>query len=191
MKKPEKVTDSERVKIVNDKIDDILDAVEKFTRSHVYVGVPESNDARDGEIGNAALAYIHNYGSGHIPPRPFMEPGIAAVQATIEAEFLAGAQAALDGDLRKANARLAAAGFAAVASIKDTIRAGIPPPLQESSVRSRQYARKGKPRASELKYPEMIVHGASAAELMAAATPLVNTGRLINSITFVITHDEY
>ncbi len=196
-KKTEKLDENERVKMVQDRVDDIMAAVEEFTRSHVYVGVTEgTNDRGDGSpMGNAALAYVHNYGSyrAGIPSRPFMEPGIEHAQSKIEEYFMKGANAALDGDKRKANAQLMMAGGEAVAEIRNLMRSGIPPPLKDATVRNRWRQREGVtgPHASELLYGQRMKEGMSVAGLMATATPLINTGKLVNSITFVLTHDEF
>jgi hypothetical protein len=122
-----------------------------------------------------------------------MEPGIEEAQKIIETEFMAGARAALAGDKKKAQGHLALAGGEAASAIKNVIRRGIPPPLKEATVRNRWRKRGGVtgPHVSELLYGERIAAGATANYLMETATPLVNTGKLVKSITFVITHDEF
>jgi hypothetical protein len=56
----------------------LKDRLDKLKRTRVLVGVPESEAARQGEINNAQLAYLHTNGSElqHIPPRPIIEPVI-------------------------------------------------------------------------------------------------------------------
>src|SRR5258708_13943696 len=67
-------------------------ALKLMASMEVLVGIPAekaprtSAEAKSQPINNAALGYIHNYGSPtqNIPARPFMEPGITDSKAGIE-----------------------------------------------------------------------------------------------------------
>ena len=93
-----------KVSVVADNSPAILMAINELKRNEVLVGVPAQKAARNAEegrgqpINNAALAYIHNYGSpaANIPARPFMEPGIKNGQAAIEANLKSGADSAFE-----------------------------------------------------------------------------------------------
>jgi hypothetical protein len=78
-----------------DKTDDFKKIIAGFQRDAVLVGIPEEtgerkNDPKEkGEISNAALLAINNFGSpiNNIPPRPVMQIGIRNAQAAIAEHF--------------------------------------------------------------------------------------------------------
>lgn len=230
MPMPKQFDDNEFVKMVMDRVDDIFDAVENLAKSHLLVGVPESNDHRENDdqksqIGNAALAYIHNYGSerANIPARPFMEPGIENSKALIQSQFKKAMNAAFNGATERADNALEACGMGIVENIKQVIIDGIAPPLKRDTVAGRRDARHTKSiRPAELKYEQlyrlMMLEGVPVDVAEKAlfdgkfsvvekdtflgqdfvqddenghrlATPLINTGQLLNSITYVLKHD--
>jgi hypothetical protein len=155
---------------------DIARTIRRLSKRRVLVGIPQENNPRsDGDIGNAALAYIHNYGSPlrNIPARPFMEPGIAAARPEIDKYLRAAAEAALAGNETAMNAALAHAGTVAADRIKLTIQAGIPPPLQPESVRRRRTRTPGSSYRRK-------------AQTAADVTPLIDTGALLRSITYIV-----
>ena len=165
-----------------------VQAVAALSRKRVLVGIPLENDPRPGSpIGNAAIGYIHKYGSPAqgIPPRPHMRPGIQAAQAEINKRLAAAAQAVLEGNQAKAIQHMGQAGQAAVNSIKKTIQAGLQPPLQPMTVvnrvtgqarRQRKAARRGMS-LMELAREE-IADG--------SVKPLIDTADYINSIVWTI-----
>lgn len=144
----------------------LLKAMSALVKSEVLVGVPaESTERADGEpINNATLGYIHETGApaAGIPARPFLIPGVAAVEDKVADQLGKGAQAALKGDQRGVDQRLHAAGLVAETSVKNTINAGIDPALADSTIAARQ------------------------ARGRTGTTPLVDTGKLRNSITHVV-----
>ena len=132
----------------------------------VLVGVPADKNPRregDGE-GNAAIAYKQDQGSPaeNIPARPFMRPGIEAVQTQIADEMRAGALAAITEGPTALLKNLNRAGLTAQSSIRATINAGIPPPLSRRTIEERR------------------------ARGRTGTKPLVDTGQLRNSITYVV-----
>lgn len=150
-----------------------------LAKSCVYVGIP-SNDEKDPRQGstikNHELAYIHEFGSGdgRIPPRPFMGPAIEEGQTEIKA-YLAGAcKAAVDGKESDVHDALSGAGMTAVSLIKNKINSGLTPPLSPSTLKNRHRSRmtKGKRKTEELE--------------QSPAKPLINTGQLLNSFTYVV-----
>ena len=154
----------------------IAQALRDLSRRRVLVGVPAANNQRDdGGIGNAALAYIHNFGApeANIPARPFMEPGIAAAQPAITTAFDYAIRAALKGDSTKVNANLVIAGTKAVSAIHQVIQAGIPPPLKPATVAARRRRSKGSTYRRK-------------ASVASDTTPLIDTGELLKSITYVV-----
>lgn len=136
-----------------------------LVKNAVYVGVPESENARDdGPIGNAALAYLHDTGSpaNNIPARPFLATGIAAGKAAIVRQFERAGKAALDGKAGEINAALNAAGLAGQSAVQRKITEGPFAPLSEKTIKARQ--RKGR----------------------TGTKPLLDTGELRRSISYVI-----
>lgn len=161
-------------KVVNDLI--------ALTKKEVLVGVPEENDPREsGEpIGNAALAYIHDNGSpvAGIPARPFMEPGIKSVQDRINREFLAIAKAQLNHESEDViEGRFEKIGLIAQNGIKKAMTEG---EGFEPLARSTQLARLRKRKAMRKWSAER------REEVMSSLRPLIDTGELRNSITYIV-----
>ena len=133
----------------------------------VLVGIPAEEDTRaDSPIGNAAIGYIQEKGSAKqgIPPRPFLEPGVAAVAEKCADVIGKGAAMALtDMNPQAALTAKNKAGLIAQNSVKATITAGDGfEPLSKSTLAARK--RRGVSRTK----------------------PLIDTGSLRNSITYVI-----
>lgn len=149
-----------------DKVDKVLSGLRTLRTTQVLVGVPEEKSSRneDGDINNAALAYINDKGSpeANIPARPFMEPGVKASLEKTTNYLKAAGQAALDGKEILIEKNFEAAGLTASTSIKSKIEEGIPPPLADSTIAARQ--RKG----------------------FMGTKPLKRTGQLLNAITYVL-----
>jgi hypothetical protein len=85
-----------------DRLAEVEKAMRAMRRTAIYVGIAKSADEnrRKGEpIDNADLGYIHEYGSAaaHIPPRPFLTPGVRSAKGAIGKGMQAAAKAALDG----------------------------------------------------------------------------------------------
>jgi len=72
-----------------DRYDELLvKSVNKLLSMRVFVGIPETNNARDeGGITNSQLGYINENGSPlqGIPARPFLAPGVASIKREIAA----------------------------------------------------------------------------------------------------------
>jgi phage gpG-like protein len=136
----------------------------------VLVGVPasaaprDSSQAKGSPITNAALAYIHNYGSPamNIPARPFMEPGIESAKREISEGFQKAGVAALEGKADQMMKSLHALGIKVVSAIRNKINSDIPPPLGRATLAARR--RRGR----------------------TGTKTLVDTGQLRNSITYVV-----
>lgn len=154
------------VKITVDRLHEILNAVKHLSSMDVYVGVPESAGEHDGsEISNAQLAYLMDKGSpaNNIPARPFLYEGIADAQKQVADQLGKAAEQALDGHADKAETFLNAAGLVAQNAVKNRITEGDFAPLKPATIKARK--RQG----------------------FAGTKPLVHTGQLRNSITYVVT----
>lgn len=158
----------------------------------VLVGVPEENGAREekGEPTNAQLAYIHDNGApeANIPRREFMRPGVDAARPEIE-RILTGTMRKVlrGGGEDAAEVGLERAGAAAASSIKNTIDDGVPPPLSDRTLRQRlKKGRKNGAGAREGAAIELDRRWDGQAPSVEHAKPLVDTGQLRNSITYVV-----
>lgn len=159
-------------------------AFSRLRSKQVLVGVPATDaDRESGDpMNNAQLAYLHDKGSpaNNIPARPFMQPGMQSGKQAIVSQLEGAAQAAIRGDPDGVDRRLNAAGTAAQSAIRRYINTGIAPVLSEWTLMQR--ARRGrKGAAQELKNRR---EGKPAS--LTLAKPLIDTGQLRNSITYVI-----
>lgn len=155
-----------KVSVTSDNTAALLEAIRMLEQDQVLVGVPAAKASRQatGPINNAALAYIHNYGSPtqNIPARPFLEPGIKAGETPITEQMQRAGEAALNGDAAEVQKRLNAAGIAATSAVKSKITQGPFAPLSQSTLAARR--RRGR----------------------FGTRPLIDTGQLRNSINYVV-----
>lgn len=188
------------LKVNKDNVANVLHAIQKLAGQEVLVGIPateaERNDDEPGApLNNAQLGYIHEYGSpkANIPARPFLEPGVEEQRASITSHLQTAAKAALNGQGEKVELSLNAAGLIASTGARHKLNSGEFSPLAPSTIRNRHKGRNTKSmRASEKRYLELIAAGSSPEQAQdeAGIQPLVNTGQLRNSITYVIRKKE-
>lgn len=156
------------LKITTDNVAQVLASIQDLASKQVLVGIPASKAEREeGDkepINNAQLGYIHEYGApaSNIPPRPFLNPGIARTQESINGHLKKAARAAMDGNQEKVDVELNATGLIAQAGARNEINSGEFAPLAESTLAARR--RRGR----------------------TGEKPLIDTGQLRNSITYVI-----
>lgn len=177
--------DPANLKVTLDKTAEIEKALKALSNTSVLVGIPSDDERQPGElgsetrvqsaIGNAALAYIHENGSPaqNIPARPFFQPGVNESKDRWASYLEQAGAKAFEGNATAMDRALHAAGMTAVAAVKNRIAAGIPPPLAQSTVDARRKRSKGSSYRRK---------AATAAD----TTPLIDTGQMINSITYVI-----
>jgi hypothetical protein len=152
------------VTITKDQTAVVLKRVRDLTAKRVLVGITAAENMRDdgSPIGNAAIGYIQEHGDPehNLPARPFLVPGVMAVQDKSIARLRkAGEAALLGGD---PVSQMTAAGLEAETSVKLLITDIIPPPLAPRTLAERKAAG------------------------FQGETPLIRTGALRNSITHVI-----
>jgi hypothetical protein len=169
------------------KVDNLLAVVESINDlvgKSVLVGIPASEAQRDDDspMDNATLGYLHETGSpaANIPARPFLIPGVNDSQGTFEPELRKAAGSALDGNKKQVKAHLNSAGLIASQAVKNVLNTADYAPLAISTLRAR--ARKGRNGAAA----ELSSRAAGNAPNNANARPLVDTGELRNSITYVL-----
>jgi len=153
------------VKITQDHLKRVMETLRAMETKDLLVGIPAGENSRDdGPIGNAQIGYINENGSPaqNIPARPFLAPGVLKAKGAVADLLAAGAAAALDGGSSLQTA-FDKAGLVAQNSVKMTLRAGDGyAPLSASTLAAR--ARRGVSRTK----------------------PLIDTGQLLNSITYVV-----
>lgn len=154
----------------------LLASLRLLTEKEVLVGIPAGADARpDGKIGNAALGYIHETGAPekNIPARPWLAPGVASAREEIQRRMEGAGRAAMNGDAQGVLQQFAGAGQDAVNAVRRRVQAGLSPPLAPATVARR---RRRTPGSSYRR----------AATTAADTTPLIDTGDLIRSVTYVV-----
>jgi phage gpG-like protein len=160
-----------------DRVQAVLADIKKLTDQQVLVGVPSSTSHRtdDQPITNAELAYIHTNGApeANIPARPFLQPGIEDQREVITARLKATAKSALDGDTPKIEIGLAGAGQIAASAAQNKIREGLTPALKPATIAARQR------RSAGSKYRRAAIDASDV-------KPLIDTGALLRSITYVV-----
>lgn len=128
----------------------------------VLIGIPMSTAERpEGEITNAELGYIHEYGApeANIPARPFLTTGVESVKGKALELMKKAIIADLENKPKLRDKILNQIGLLCVSAVKEKIDTGPFVPLAPSTIRAR---------------------GDKTAQ------PLINTGNLQNSITYVI-----
>lgn len=175
--------------IKKDHVPRLARRMKDLLKMDVLVGVPSENAPRksDGSITNAEIAYIQDHGApdANIPARPFMAPGIERAQDKIQKYLKQGLDSVLAGDRGRAGRALGAAGMSAQSSIRTYIQAGIAPNLAPSTLKARAARARKKNGIS-------LAKGAQAqlATGDISTTPLIDTGQMLKSITYVIRTDK-
>ena len=157
--------------VTRDLLDGVVQSIKTMGEKRVLIGIPRPKASRKGDdIGNAALGYIHETGSGarNIPARPFLVPGVREAEPEVLKILKDAARQSVSfakGTVDKGavDRGLNAAGLVAQATVKRTLRDGTDfRPLSHATLAARR--RKG----------------------FMGEKPLVRTGQLLNSITYVI-----
>ena len=153
------------VQVTRDIAEKVLANIRAVPQKKLLVGIPAEENARSGEIGNASLGFIHEYGSParNIPPRPFLVPGVQDAEPQAVAMLAKPTGDALEKGVDVLVRGLERAGLVCQAAVKKRIvsQEGFAP-LSPRTIAARQ--RKG-------------YKGTKA---------LIRTGQLLNSITYVV-----
>lgn len=154
------------VKTVEDHVGDFKKAIQEAKKMQVLVGITQEKDSRKGEISNAELLFIHTNGSPlrGIPARPVIEPAIKDDKEVITKLLGEALKATLEGDISRTKTYLNAAGLEGENASKDWFTSpknNWPPNAVSTMVAKRK---KG---STDPK-------------------PLIDTGELRKSITYVI-----
>lgn len=141
-----------------------------FGDNRLRVGFFETQQYDDGTP-VAYVAAIHEFGAPEqgIPPRPFMRPAAEEHKAEWDRAFADGAAAAARGAITPEQV-LEQIGLVAAGNVSEAIAAVQDPPLKEATIRDKQRA-----------YADGTAGGVGN-----LSKPLVRTGQLIQSPTYVV-----
>lgn len=180
------------LQVKQDNLADVLKSIKALTKKDVLVGVPNANADRDdedrGPINNAALAFIHDNGSpaANIPARPFLRAGIEDGKEKIEARLKRAVNATLDGRSGKADEELHAAGLIGQNAVRNKINSGDFAPLSDATLQARASRKTSGVRLNKGAATELERRDSGQAPSTDFAKPLIDTGQLRNSITYVV-----
>lgn len=153
------------IEITADHLQDVVKAIHRLTGQEILVGVPQADTRRDDSpLTNAQIGYLQETGSPamNLPARPFLVPGVESVQKGITKQLEKAAHAALDGTQNEVENAFIAAGLVAQNGVRKEISEGDFKPLAEATLARRR------------------------AKGRTGTQPLIDTGSLRNSITYVI-----
>jgi hypothetical protein len=177
-----------------DNVAELLHRVNSLAGSDVVVGVPSDKAARkQGEINNATLAYWHQWGTQHIPARPFLTQGIAKIRGEAQRMLREGAKNALHGK-GNVDTVLNKIGILARNAVVSEITDPEPPfaPLKAATVRARLRRTKAGLRQLRTLQRRAKQAGQTTTEAIldwageGNAKPLIDTGQLRAAITYVV-----
>ncbi|MDY6481710.1 hypothetical protein SKM54_04500 [Acinetobacter faecalis] len=152
------------VTMSGDGLASIFEAIETLTSQEVLVGIPHGEARSDSDMTNAQIGYIQETGSPsmNLPPRPFLVPGVESCQDQTAKHLTKAADAALKGNIAMVNRHLNTAGMIAQNTVRAYFTSGHFEPLSEVTKKMRlARGRKG-------------------------INPLIDTGQLRRSVTYVI-----
>lgn len=186
------------LKVTIDRVKDVLASINTLTKHQVLVGIPDEKAERKPDpdephpLNNAEIGFLMETGvpERNIPARPFLVPGVKDNDEKIAKRYRAAAQKALDGDKAAVEKAHAAVGLETASAVRKKITDGPFAPLSEATLRARA-ARGRKGATRELK---RRAEGGAADALNddgalisnVNAKPLIDTGALRRSVTYVI-----
>lgn len=149
-----------------------------LAETEVLVGIPEEKSQRkSGSLSNAQLMYIHTNGSpaNHLPARPVIEPALAQQETRerIQEYLREGAKAALFGHIPEAQRAYQKAGQIGANAAVEYFTSGNLAPLSPYTIALKAARMKGKNKSE-------------AERIAAASRPLIDTGALRQSVTYVV-----
>lgn len=175
---------------------DFGDNVKHLLKMRVLVGIPDTAAERQPEPGekvappsNATIGYIQEFGDDerNIPPRPFLVPGVRSAQDEIVKHLRKAGENAFDRDFGSVTAQFVRAGTVAASAVQQRITDGPFAPLRERTIKAR--AARGRKGAKQ--YLKLLGEGTPKQVLdtlgdQALVKPLIDTGALRRSITYVV-----
>lgn len=137
---------------------DLAKAIDSISQKNVYIGVIGNNSEREGELNNAQLMAIHEFGTddGHVPERAPIRKTMAKNGDSYGTMFEKAIKGVLEGK-SDADIILNRIGAQVAGDVVGEIQAGVEPGLAESTIK-----RKGSDK------------------------PLIDTGALVQSISYEV-----
>lgn len=135
---------------------DLAKAIDSISQKNVYIGVIGNNAGREGEINNAQLMAIHEFGTEHIPERAPIRKTMAKNGDNYGVMFEKAIMGVLEGK-SDADLILNRIGAQVAGDVVGEIQSGVGPELAPSTIK-----RKGSDR------------------------PLIDTGALVQSISYEV-----
>ena len=181
-----KIGGSADVIVTEDKVPALIKAIQSLTNKRVMVGIPAEHAERpDSEVTNALIGYVLETGAPerNLPARPLLVPGVRNCQEDVAARLKKAGVSALSGNSADITTQLNACGLVAVSSVRDKMETGPFTPLADSTLRNR-VSRGGGAQVGAAE--ELASRRAGNPPGTDLAQPLIDTGNLQNSITYVI-----
>lgn len=181
-----KIGGSADVIVTEDKVPALIKAIQSLTNKRVMVGIPAEHAERpDSEVTNALIGYVLETGAPerNLPARPFLVPGVRNCTEDAMARMKQAGVSALMGNMSDVNNQLNAVGLMAAASVKDKMDTGPFVPLANATLEARVRRNDG---AQVGAAEELASRKAGNPPGTDLAQPLIDTGNLQNSITYVI-----
>lgn len=158
------------VRTTKNRVPELLRAMNALASKEVLVGIPSDgadNERADAPITNAQIGFINEFGAPemNIPARPFLIPGVQKAWPEAQKRMTAGAKALLrfaPNASTVVDSALEGAGLLAQGEVVQMINDGLEPKLSDATLYAR--AQKG----------------------FAGTSPLIVTGSLKQSITYVV-----
>ncbi len=174
------------VYVSQDNVKSILAAIRDLTSKRVMIGIPAENAERpDSEVTNALIGYVLETGAPerNLPARPFLVPGVEAITETATTRLKRAGISALQGNPSDANNQLVAIGLLGAGSVKDKMDTGPFAPLADATLENR-VSKKGGSQVGAAE--ELASRKAGNPPGTDLAQPLIDTGNLQNSVTYVV-----
>lgn len=169
-----------------DMLANLRKAVAALTEQDVFIGVPAETDGRNGEMNNAYLSYIHEHGvpENNLPARPFLIPGIQAVQNEAAEILEEAAKEALEGKESAVGRSLNRIGQLAVNSVNEQFVDNDWEPLKEATLTYKPLKKDDEGKVITTKKGKS--HRQRSREERGRTNPLIDTGQLRDSQTYVV-----
>lgn len=174
------------VTVTKDQVPALLKAIQSLTNKRVMVGIPaEGAERPDSDVSNALIGYVLETGAPerNLPARPFLVPGVQNCQEDVMSRLKKAGVSALSGNSADITIQLNACGLIAVSSVKDKMDTGPFVPLANATLESRVRRNNGSQVGAA---EELASRRAGNPPGTNLAQPLIDTGNLQNSITYVI-----
>lgn len=181
-----KIGGSADIVVAKNKVPALLKAIQSLTNKRVMVGIPAEHAERpDSEVTNALIGYVLETGAPerNLPARPFLVPGVRNCTEDAMARLKKAGISALSGNMSDVDNQLNAIGLVAASSVKDKMDTGPFAPLADATLEARVRRNNGSQVGAA---EELASRRAGNPPGTSLAQPLIDTGNLQNSITYVI-----